>query len=216
MVGSPADHVRHGVGRCVEAGYTVVCLDYPLFPPARLDEIVGFTTEACRQIGSPFALIGHSAGAYLAFAATERLDRKPDAVVSFYGFASLRWGLEPAYLDLPPADRDRGGVDLYHWCRQRGRWLQEITGKDPEHDALWIETYEPVLRPKQAAPTLLLHGDADRDVPVQESRNMAAALAGTGIEHVYIEMPGSGHGFDVADPARTGELVLDHLGHWLG
>ena len=211
MLGSPTDQVRHNVRRYVEAGYTVLCLDYPLFPAARLDQIVAFTAAACGRIRSPFALVGHSAGAYLAFAATERLDRKPEAIVSFYGFASLRWGFAPAYTDLPAANPDEGGVQFYRWCRQNGRWMQEVTGKDPEHNSQWIESYEPVLRPGQAVPTLLLHGDADADVPVEESRKIAAALDGAGIDHAYIEIPGGGHGFDVEDPGSVFGRVLEFL-----
>jgi acetyl esterase/lipase len=216
MVGSPADHVRHGVRRYVDVGYTVLCLDYPLVPPASLDEIVAYTTEACSRIESPFAIVGHSAGGYLALAATAELDRKPDAIVSFYGYGSLRWGLEPAYLHLPAANPEQGGAQRYVWCRQNGRWLHEVTGRDPIHDSKWIERYEPVLRPADGVPTLLLHGDADIDVPVDESRKMAAALASAGIDHSYVEIPGGGHGFDVAEPDVALEPVLEFLKHRLG
>jgi acetyl esterase/lipase len=216
MVGSPADHIRHGVQHYVDAGHAVLCLDYPLVPPATLDEIVAYTAEGCSRIESPFAIVGHSAGGYLALAATAELDRKPDAIVSFYGYGSIRWTLEPAYLHLPAADREQGGVQLYLWCRQHGRWLHEVTKRDPIDDAEWIKRYEPVLRPAEGVATLLLHGDADIDVPVDESRKMAAALAGAGIDHSYVEVPGGGHGFDVAEPDLAFERVLQFLKHRLG
>ena len=216
MLGSPADHKSHGVERYVAAGYTVLCLDYPLVPPATVDKIVAYVVAACGHVRSPFATVGHSAGGYLALAAAANLQRKPNAVVSFYGFGSLRWGLEPSYLHLPPADPQRGGVHLYHWCRQQGRWVHEVTGRDPVADADWIERYEPVHRPAEAVPTLLLHGDDDMDVPVDESRKMAAVLARAAIEHSYVEAPGRGHGFDVAEPDWVFDRVLPFLRRRLG
>ena len=71
-------------------------------------------------------------------------------------------------------------------------------------------------RPAKAVPTLLLHGDADIDVPVDESRTMAAALAGAGIEHLYVEVAGGGHGFDVAEPDLAVERVLSFVRQRLG
>ena len=44
--------------------------------------------------------------------------------------------------------------------------------------------------------TLLLHGDADTDVPYEQSVQMALALAEQGVEHRMITIPGGGHGFD--------------------
>ena len=45
---------------------------------------------------------------------------------------------------------------------------------------------------------------------------MANALARAGIQHTYIELVGSGHGFDGANPAPTSERVLEQLELWLG
>lgn len=221
MVGSAADGWRHGVQRYVDAGYTVLCLDYPLAPQATLQEIVGYTVAACGRIKSPFALVGHSAGGYLALAAAVELERKPDAIVSFYGYGSLRWNLEPAYLHVPPAEPELGGAQWYLWSRQHGRWLYEITGRDPSEGDEWIDRYEPIHRAAEGVPTMLLHGDADIDVPVHESRKMAAALGSAGIGHSYLEFPGAGHGFDVpgfppqqlADPSELFDRVLEFLEH---
>ena len=47
---------------------------------------------------------------------------------------------------------------------------------------------------------LLLHGDADRDVPHQQFVLMAAALAREGVEDELITIPGGRHGFDGEDP----------------
>ena len=44
-------------------------------------------------------------------------------------------------------------------------------------------------------PVLVLHGDADRMVPVEDSRQLAAALAEAKVPSLYVEMPKLPHGF---------------------
>lgn len=52
---------------------------------------------------------------------------------------------------------------------------------------------------KAFPPTLLIHGDKDDLVPVQQSQAMDAALAKAGVEHRLIVVPGTGHGGSTAD-----------------
>ena len=42
-------------------------------------------------------------------------------------------------------------------------------------------------------PTLVLHGDEDRTVPVQGSRDWTARMGDLGMQYVYIEVPGGDH-----------------------
>jgi dipeptidyl aminopeptidase/acylaminoacyl peptidase len=42
-------------------------------------------------------------------------------------------------------------------------------------------------------PTLLIHGDADQLVPVQQSKDMNDALQKAGVKHNLIIVPGGGH-----------------------
>ncbi|MEJ2320192.1 MAG: prolyl oligopeptidase family serine peptidase, partial [Gemmatimonadales bacterium] len=42
-------------------------------------------------------------------------------------------------------------------------------------------------------PVLIVHGEADEVVPVEESRRMAAALEEVGADVRYVELPGVGH-----------------------
>lgn len=44
-------------------------------------------------------------------------------------------------------------------------------------------------------PTLILHGDADRVVPVSNARTLEALLSAGGIAHETVIYPGQGHGF---------------------
>lgn len=43
-------------------------------------------------------------------------------------------------------------------------------------------------------PTLLLHGDADRTVPLAEARRVERTLASLGVAHALVVYPGQGHG----------------------
>ncbi len=46
---------------------------------------------------------------------------------------------------------------------------------------------------------MILHGDADRDVPVQQAYNLEQILLGAGIEYEMHIYEGAGHGFRGAD-----------------
>jgi pimeloyl-ACP methyl ester carboxylesterase len=57
------------------------------------------------------------------------------------------------------------------------------------------------------APTLVLHGDADMIVPVENGRALASRLPNAR----YIELPGRGHNVQLEDPATINRLVLEFL-----
>ena len=52
-------------------------------------------------------------------------------------------------------------------------------------------------------PVLMIHGDADRLVPLANSERMSAALDGVGVMNEVIVLEGAGHGFEGADAARS-------------
>ncbi len=58
---------------------------------------------------------------------------------------------------------------------------------------------------------MLLHGDADTDMPYQQSTDMAAALAKAGIEHELVTIPGGGHGFDCDTSSTAARAALDRV-----
>ena len=170
------------------------------------------------------AIVGHSAGGYLVLQRGPRLTPRPRAIVAFYGYGDVgaAWYTSPSprYLREPlvtrtealatiattppdsPHARDRFAFYLH--CRQQGTWVQEVLRPDPGRDAAAVDAWCPVRRvPPDHPPTLLLHGEDDDDVPVEESIAMAAALTAAGIRHELVLLPGCGHGFDedLADPA---------------
>ncbi len=49
---------------------------------------------------------------------------------------------------------------------------------------------------KESGPFLILHGDKDVVVPVENSRDLHRALENAGAKSTYVELAGAGHGFD--------------------
>ena len=57
------------------------------------------------------------------------------------------------------------------------------------------------------APALVVHGDADRILPVENGRTLAARLPNAR----YVELPGAGHNLPLEDPETFNQIVLDFL-----
>lgn len=75
----------------------------------------------------------------------------------------------------------------------------EFVGGTPEERPDAYDLADPARRLPTGVPTLLVHGDADDRVPVQQSREHAARAAAAGDECRLLELPGVGH-FEVIDP----------------
>jgi len=66
-------------------------------------------------------------------------------------------------------------------------------------------------------PTLLIHGDADRLVPISHSERMSEALTGAGVVSDFVTIPGGDHGFTrTEDRARAEELMVSWFRQHLG
>jgi acetyl esterase/lipase len=163
-------------------------------------------------------IVGHSAGGYLALMAGFALDPRPPVIVAFYGYGEVAgtWYSQPDpyYLKQPlipqaEAEATVGTTELseapagnkrstfYVYLRQQGLWPQRVTGLDPRRDGAAFDRFCPIRNvTPQYPPTLLLHGDADTDVPFQQSVDMIEALTREKIPHDIIQLHGKGHVFD--------------------
>jgi acetyl esterase/lipase len=164
-------------------------------------------------------VIGGSAGGYLTLMTGFAVTPRPKALVSLYGYGDLvgPWYSEPDpfYCTMPRvseeearsvtggaaiAETPRGGPDrfrFYLWCRQNGFWPKEIMGVDPKVDDAAFTPYCPERNvTREYPPTLLLHGNADTDVPYERSVDMAKKLKDANVEHELITIEGGPHGFD--------------------
>jgi acetyl esterase/lipase len=186
------------------------------------DAYAWMRTEGSARFGfdpDRIGVVGGSAGGYLTLLAGTRFRPLPRALVSFYGYGDLTgpWYSQPSpfynqmepipeqtaraaigsgTISEGPMDPSSGRSDFYLYCRQQGIWPEEISGHHPS-EVDWFSPFEP-LRNVSATypPTLLLHGEADTDVPFEQSVLMAEQLATQGVAHDFVSEPEWGHAFD--------------------
>lgn len=173
------------------------------------------------------ALAGASAGGFLVLAAGFLVDPPPAVVVSVFGYGDLVGrgfttpSLDPSHretnlsaeeasslvLGPPVADeRDRrySILPYYNYYRQQGIWPRMVTGWDPLTETEKHAAYVPVHNVSHSyPPTLLIHGEVDPDVPVEQSRNMAEQLARHDVAYQLITIPGAEHGLRGGDPGQV-------------
>jgi pimeloyl-ACP methyl ester carboxylesterase len=132
--------------------------------------------------GRPVVVIGHSAGGHLALWAAAH--HPVATAVSLAGVCDLEEGV-------------RTGIG-------NGAVL-EFLGADP--DSGLYGAASPIARLPLGSPSLLIHGDADEDVPVSQSRSFARAARAAGDDCELHELPGGGH-FEVVDPGGRAWPIL--------
>lgn len=129
----------------------------------------------------PVVLAGHSAGGHLALWAASRC---PTAVSRVVGIAAVA-DLARAH-DLGLSDGAVAGL---------------LGGAARVADRL--DETDPMRMPAPAAPVVLVHGEADADVPAELSRRYAHAVGA----HL-VELPGTGHYAPVTPGTRAYEALL--------
>jgi acetyl esterase/lipase len=233
-------------GKLLAAGYTVLSADYRLAPETKLPAILEDVNDAYQWVRSrgkgrlaidpnQLAVMGASAGGYLTLTTGYRVEPRPRALVSFWGYGDITgpWYSRPdPFYSRQPAvpkeaayqavggrvlseggGRERGRFYLY--CRQQGLWPKEVAGLDPEREGKAFVPYCPVRNvTSDFPPTLLVHGTKDTDVPYQLSRDMDRELERHGVAHELITINDGGHGFGGVSPAlvrQTHERVLAFL-----
>jgi acetyl esterase/lipase len=169
------------------------------------------------------AVVGHSAGGYLSLMAGTCVVPRPRAIVSFYGYGDIvgDWYSkpDPFYCQQPRVTKERAYAEIgrtpiaaatgaraespiYLYCRQRGLWPNVVGGRDPAEEPEFFAPFCPIQNVgPDYPPTLLLHGEADTDVPYQQSAIMAEELSRQGIENELVTIRDGPHGFD-ADLGR--------------
>ena len=163
-------------------------------------------------------VVGHSAGGYLTLTCGYLLKPRPKALVPFYGYGDIiaDWYSkpDPFYLKQPAVSKAdalasvgttpvANGADknerfkFYLYSRQQGLWPLLVTGVDPAKNAGAFKPWCPARNvTREYPPTLLLHGDADTDVPFSQSEQMDRELTRAHVEHELIRVPNGPHGFD--------------------
>jgi acetyl esterase/lipase len=203
--------------------------------PAILDDVrdafAWIRKEGPRILGRQvdrLIVLGGSAGGYLTLATGFLIEPRPAALVSFWGYGDIAgtWysrpdafyrrqplvteaearasvGTEP--IAEPPPKNSRGRFYLY--CRQNGRWPQEVAGHDPDTEPNAFDAFCPLRNVSpQFPPTLMVHGTNDTDVPHEQSVLMDRALARHGVPHELLSILAAGHGLSGASDETRAEV----------
>jgi acetyl esterase/lipase len=239
IAGNRAWIAPYQLKRYLDAGYTVISIDYRLAPETKLPLIIEDLKDAIQWVREKgpnlfsvdpdrLAVIGHSAGGYLALMAGFVTDLAPKAIVSFYGYGDIigpwysqpdPWYSQQGMIAIENAYGSVGKIPLtesdweerspfYLYCRQHGLWPQEVAGQNPHENPDWFSRFCPLQNVTSSyPPTLLIHGDQDTDVPYECSLDMASALEKHQVYHKLQTLKGRGHGFDGASGAQTDPFI---------
>jgi acetyl esterase/lipase len=233
--------------KLLKAGYVVVSIDYRLAPETKLPAILEDLDDACKWVREKgpelfgidpekVAVMGGSAGGYLTLVAGFRVERRPKALVSFWGYGDIAgdWYSrpDPYYSKQPAVSKEEaysavGGQAIsessgpnkrhrfYLYCRQNGLWPKEVAGFDPDKEPKAFDRFCPIRNvTAKYPPTLLIHGTKDTDVPYEQSEMMAKELDRNGVKDELMTIRDAGHGLAGAKPdvvAKMHDRVLAFL-----
>ena len=211
--GSRAD-MEHPAQQLARAGYVAFSVDYRLVDaatgshrwPAQLDDVqraVRWVRAHAADYGIDLMRVGAygwSAGGQLAALLGTRDTRDATAPLASYPsrvtcVVDLAGDVDLAAYTQPPA--------LNEVVALLGGTPEEVPDRYRDASPLsWIDG--------RAAPFLVVHGDQDDVVPIEQSRRLVAALRAVGAEVQYVELVGTGH--NDLTWARVGPPTLAFLG----
>jgi 3-oxoadipate enol-lactonase len=111
------------------------------------------------------------------------------------------------FLSFAPGWTDEHSDDYDHWLATRLEHPTPPEAWRAQFDAAtrWLDAARPIE--EIAVPTLVVHGDADRVVPVENGRELARRIPGAEVR----ELPGRGHVLNLEAPEEFNRIVLDFL-----
>jgi len=213
---------RSNVKRFLESGYTIFATTHSSQPKYNVDEIRGDVQRAVRFIRysaerfginpSKLGIIGYSSGAQIALMAAtsdpQKFDKSGDpinlesskvhAVVAYYpGTDMLNFGRENTtileHFHSLSYNLD-AAFDFHYWSDESKRF-ERVNDSDSIKN--YYRRNSPVNHlTVDDPPILLIHGDQDRLVPIQQSELMVNQLKVVGVPHKFLVMKGQGHGWD--------------------
>ena len=214
------------LGGLIAQGFAVASVDYRLSTvapmPAQIHDVkaaIRFLRAHAAEYGFDarrFAVAGSSAGGHLAaltgvsngnaelegkLGAHRDQSSDVQAIVSFFGAANLQTIL---------------GQSTPHGLSVRVPALQLLLGGQPDAKPVLAKLASPIAHvDAQVPPLLLIHGDADPQMPIEQSRELDAAYRKAGRPVEFVVMPGSVHGgkefFDSERLALVGKFLRTHL-----
>jgi dipeptidyl aminopeptidase/acylaminoacyl peptidase len=217
----------------LDAGYVVFALAHSSQPKYTADEIRWDVSRGIRYIRhhalrfsidpQRIGIMGSSSGgqislmAALAPPATNPESKDPvdhesssvQAVVAYFpGTDLLNFGKEnTTILEHFHSQNYRpdAAFDFHEWDEATKRY-ERVTDPDALHE--YYRRNSPVTHvSEEDPPVLLIHGDKDQLVPVQQSYLMAEKLEMAGVPHKLIVMEGQGHGWRTPLENEVNEIL---------
>jgi acetyl esterase/lipase len=200
-----------------QRGYTVFAVVHGTQPKFTVPEIVEDIQRAVRFVRyhakdyhidpDHLGITGGSAGGHLSLmigtAGTpgdpkakdpvERVSSRVQAVACFFPPTDfLNWGKEGAVLDYKHMDRRFKAAVDFQVLDENERIFKRVTDEKKIHELL--RDISPAYHvSRDDAPTLIIHGDKDELVPLQQSQRMVAKLKEAGVPANLIVKKGCGH-----------------------
>jgi acetyl esterase/lipase len=178
----------------IEKGFTVFAVTHGSWPRHPMSSIVAdvrrsvrFIRQHAKEYGvdpNRVGVFGSSAGGQLALLLGTTGDSGDPSATDPVLRESNR--IAAVVANFPP-------TDLARWATQQ----PVFTFTETE-----AAQFSPIrfVSPR-SAPSLIVHGDADTAVPMDQGEAMYAALTKAGVPASFIRVPGAGHGFAGAAPA---------------
>ena len=193
-------------------GFTVFAVRHgnsPRYPMSAIVSDVRRAVRFIRQLAGEYGVdrnrigvYGGSAGGQLALLLGTTADSGDPLASDAVLRESSRVAAVVAY--FPP-------TDLFRWTNRR---FFPATATLTEAEAA---QYSPIrFVSPGAAPSLIVHGDADTGVPIVEGETMHAALTKAGVPASFIRIEGAGHGFAGADLERVNAAMVQWFERHLG
>jgi dienelactone hydrolase len=174
----------------------------PLIPWKRPEDMVAalrHLQKHPRVDPGRIALLGFSRGGVVSLQIAS-LDPSIKAVVAYYALADFEQWLDVDQYSFPKSL-------FFRWIR--GRFVKEMGASSWEEARIRFREISPIhLAARIEAPVLLIHGEQDHTIPVDEARRLYAALQSTGKESELLIIPGAGHVFNFIDK-NQGEFAWE-------
>lgn len=221
----------------INLGYTLFAVVHGSQPKFTVPEIrqdmhraVRFIRHNAKTYGidsEQIGILGGSAGGHLALMqGTTGLDGDPDvsdpverqssrvqAVVAYFPPTDfLNYGGEGEHFDNYIRDLSNGNNPFlaaldFHTYDSGQNWYERVTDNAEVRDR-FREAAPATHVSKGDAPTLIIHGDADKLVPIQQARWIMPKFKAVGVEAELLVMPGKDHGWK-AEPVE-----IKKVGNW--
>ncbi|MFM6977151.1 MAG: alpha/beta hydrolase fold domain-containing protein [Micrococcales bacterium] len=217
------------VGKSLMRGFAIARIDYRLGREASFPEAVHDAHAALRWLAkfspqlnlniSKVVVWGASAGAHLGaltvntfgdpyFEGTDGAE--PSSDLKVVGFVDW-FGAS----DLNTIVRPMDGTDAA--LPEVARFPPEYfnLGEDRWQSAEWRKKASPTTYIHEGSPeTLLVHGDADSMVPIQQSHVLMEKLAQAGVPHELVSIPGAEHAW-MGTPQNEVDRIVDLSLDWI-